>query len=77
MFKHFTTTYLGSPFQYLTTLSEKNCFLTSNLNLPCCNLRPFPLVLLLVIWEDDSHLTTTSLWVVVESYEVPPEPPPD
>ena len=33
-------TSLGSPFQCLTTLSEKKCFLISNLNLPWYNLRP-------------------------------------
>ena len=35
----------------MTTLSEKKLFLKSNLNLPWCNLRPFPLVLLLDTWE--------------------------
>jgi len=40
-----STTSLGSLFQCLTTLSVKKCFLMSNLNLPWCNLRPFPLVL--------------------------------
>ena len=37
-------TSLGSPFQCLTTLSEKKCFLISNLNLPWHSLRPFPLI---------------------------------
>jgi len=41
-------TSLGSPFQYLTTLLEKKFFLISNLNLPYCNLRPFPPILLLI-----------------------------
>ena len=36
-----STTSLGSPFQYLTTLSEKQYFLTSSLNLPWCSLKPF------------------------------------
>jgi len=40
-----STTSLGSLFQCLTTLSVKKCFLISRLNLPCHNLRPFPLVL--------------------------------
>ena len=40
-----STTSLGSPFQYLTTLSEKQYFLTSSLNLPWRSLKPFPLVL--------------------------------
>ena len=39
---------LCSPLQHLTTLSKKQYFLTSNLNLPWYILRPFPLVLLLV-----------------------------
>ena len=43
-----STTSLGSPFQHLNTLSEKKFFLLSNLNLPLSNLRPFPLVLLLL-----------------------------
>jgi len=40
-----STTSLRSPFQCLTALSVKKCFLISNLNLPWCNLRPFPLIL--------------------------------
>jgi len=36
------TASLGSPFQRLTSLSEKKNFLMYNLNLPWCNLRPFP-----------------------------------
>jgi len=35
----------------MLTLSVKKFFLISNLNLPRCNLRPFPLVLSLVTWE--------------------------
>ena len=50
-YKHFlkssrvsdSTTSLGSPFQCVST--PLKLFLTSNLNLPWCNLRPFPLVL--------------------------------
>ncbi|KAK4822235.1 hypothetical protein QYF61_011876 [Mycteria americana] len=72
-----STTSLGSLFQCLTTLSVKKFFLTSNLNLPWLNLRPFPLVLLLVPWEKrlDTHLTTTSFQVVVESNKVSPQHP--
>jgi len=40
-----STTSLGSPFQCLTTLSEKYYFLTSSLNLPWHSLKPFLLVL--------------------------------
>uniref|UniRef100_A0A8V0XGV5 EH domain-containing protein n=1 Tax=Gallus gallus TaxID=9031 RepID=A0A8V0XGV5_CHICK len=39
-----STTSLGSLFQCLTTLSVKKFFLIFKLNLPWCNLRPFPLV---------------------------------
>ncbi|KAK4831669.1 hypothetical protein QYF61_018636 [Mycteria americana] len=46
-----SATSLGSLFQCLTTLSVKKFFLISSLNLPWCNLRPFPLVLSLVTWE--------------------------
>ena len=46
--KHFS---LGSPFQCLTTLLQKY-FLTSNPNLPWCKLRPFPLIPVLVTWEE-------------------------
>ena len=44
-------TFLGSLFQCLTALSEKKFLLKSDLNCPCCNLRPFPLILSLVTWE--------------------------
>ena len=56
------TTSLGSPFQCLTTLFEKNFFLTSNL--PRHNLRPSPLVLSLVIRE---KRLTPQLWRVIMS----------
>ncbi|KAK4813146.1 hypothetical protein QYF61_013111 [Mycteria americana] len=46
-----STTSPGSLFQCLMTLSVNKFFLISNLNLPWCNLRPFPLVLSLVTWE--------------------------
>jgi len=42
-----STTSLGSLFHYLTILSENNFFLIFNLNLPWCNLKPLPLILLL------------------------------
>ena len=48
------TTSLGSLFQHLTILIVKNFPLTSNLNLPSFNLKPFPLVLLpcyLPLWR--------------------------
>ncbi|NWR88451.1 BRM1L protein, partial [Furnarius figulus] len=53
-----STTSLGSLFQCLITLSMKKFCLISRLNF-WCNLRPFPLVLSLVIWEN--RLTPTSL----------------
>ena len=40
-------------------ISVKNFFLISNLNLPWCNMRPLPFILLLVTWEKRS--TPTSL----------------
>ena len=72
-----STTSLGSLSNDLTTLSVKKFFLISNLNLPWCNLRPFPLVLLLVTWENRLRHppATTSFQVVVESNKVSPEPP--
>lgn len=70
-----STTSLGSPFQCLSTLSEKKFFLLSNPNLPWCNFRLVALVLLLVIWEKRLalDLATTSFQVVVESSKVFPE----
>ena len=41
------TALLGSLFQCLTTLTVKNFFLISSLNLPSSGLKPFPLILLL------------------------------
>jgi len=40
---------LGQPVQCVTTFWVKNFLLISNLNLPCVSLRPFPLVLSLLI----------------------------
>lgn len=45
------TTFPGSLFQLLTILSEKEFFLISSLSLLWCNLRSFPLVLQLIMWE--------------------------
>ena len=42
-----STTLLGNLFQCLTTLTVKNFFLISSLNLPASSLKPFPLILLL------------------------------
>jgi len=50
-----STTSLGSPFQCLTTLSDKQYFLKSSLNLPWRSLRPFPLALSL-----SSHQKSTT-----------------
>lgn len=52
-----STSSLGSVFQCLTSLSMNNFFLISSLNLPWHNLRPFSLVLSLVICE--KRLTPT------------------
>ena len=46
-----STTFLDSLFQCLTILSVMKFFLIPNLNLPWHNLRPLPLILLLVTWE--------------------------
>lgn len=46
-----STNSLNSLFQCLTTLFMKKFFLTSNLNLPWHNLRPFPHVLSFVTLE--------------------------
>ncbi|NXN36490.1 V1AR protein, partial [Rhinoptilus africanus] len=54
-FRHFP----GQPLPMFDTLSVKNFFLISILNLPWCNLRQFPLVLSLVTWEN--RPTPTSL----------------
>jgi len=42
------TVSLGNLFQCLATLTEKNFFLISNLNLPSFSLKPLPLVLSLL-----------------------------
>ena len=42
---HYLNTSRDSLCHCITALSEKKCFLISNLNLLSCNLRPFPLVL--------------------------------
>ncbi|KAK4832719.1 LOW QUALITY PROTEIN: hypothetical protein QYF61_025208, partial [Mycteria americana] len=68
-----STTSLGSLFQCLTTLSLNKFFLISNLNLPWCNLRPFPLVLSLVTWE--KRPTPPRYTLLSESDEVSPQPP--
>lgn len=42
---------LGSPCQCLTPLSKTKCFLVPNLTLPWRNLKPSPLILLLLPWS--------------------------
>lgn len=57
--------FLGSPFQCLNTLSVKKSFLISNLHLHWHNLKPFPLVLLIVAWKKRlmcSISTASFLW---------------
>jgi len=56
-----STTSPGSLFRYLSTHSEKKFFLKSNLNFPWCNLRPLPLVLLLLYGRRSFHLPCHSL----------------
>jgi len=71
-----STISLGSLFQCFITLSVKKFFLISSLNLLWCNLRPFPLVLLLVTGEKRLTATSpTSFQVAVDSEKVSPQPP--
>ena len=72
-----STTSLGSLFQCLTTLSANNFFLISNLNLPWCILKPFPLVLSPVTSEKRPTLLLLQSpfsWFE-ESNKVSPQPP--
>ena len=67
-----STTSLGSLFQYFTTRSVKEFFLTSNLNLPWHNLRPFPLILSLVTWEKSWSLKPQGTFSMILSFLIPP-----
>ena len=69
-----STIELGSLFQCLTTLSVKKFFLTSNLNLPWCNLRPFSLVLS-PVRRDLPALAVSTFQILEESNRVSPQPP--
>ena len=51
----YSTTSLGSLFQYLTTHTKKKFFLVSNLDLPWHKLKPLPLVLSLALSPVTSH----------------------
>jgi len=75
-----SSTSLESLFQHLTTLTENEAFLISNLDLPRNNLRPLPLILSLVTWEKrptptSTNMATTIFQVVEESDKVSAEPP--
>jgi len=74
-----STTPLGRPFQYLTTLWEKKFFLTSNLNLLWFRFRQLVAISLGpagCLGEEAKPLPiTTSLQEVIECNEVSPEPP--
>ena len=63
--------------QFLTTLLEKKYFLSSNLNLPLAQLEAIPSspISSYVREEANSHLTTTSLQIVIGSNKVTPNPP--
>ena len=66
----------GSPFQCLTTLSEKKYFLIQpEFHLAQLEAVPYSPIAIYMGKEAESHLTTASLQVVVESDEVSPEPP--
>jgi len=68
------TASLGSLCQCITTLSEVNFFLISNLNLPWHNLRTFSLVLsLLPGRRANYHVATASLQGAIESYKDSPD----
>jgi len=54
---------LGSPFQHLITLPEKNFLLTSNLRITWHNLKPLPLVLSLVTREGKLTPSHRIAWV--------------
>ena len=65
------TTSLGSLCQCLTTLSEKKCFLISNLKLPWYNVRPLLLILFVdapaildILRMDSGHSLTQSAIVM-------------
>jgi len=46
-----STTSMDRPFYQIFTVSEKKFVLIPILNLPCCSLRPFPLILTTITWE--------------------------
>lgn len=71
-----STTSLGSLFQCLIPLSEKKYILISDLNLPCCNLRPTSRPITCYLAEEtDPHFATTSFQILVENNEFSTEPP--
>lgn len=67
--------FLGSLCQWLTTFVGKKFFPISNLKVPWCNLKPFPLIWLLVTLEEGEPHLATSFQAVVRSNKVPLEPP--
>lgn len=69
----YSTASLGNLVQGLMTLSVKRFFPISSLNLPSYNLRPFPLVLLLVE-EVDPPPGYSLLSGICRKREVSPEP---
>ena len=64
-----STTYLGSPFQCPTTLSEPESSLVQFEAIPSSPITSHTRE------EADPQLTTTSLQVVIESNKFSPEPP--
>ena len=57
-------TSLGSLLPCLINLLVKKFFLTSDLNLPWCNLRPLPLILYVELWRCFRLLRANSLWLL-------------
>ena len=70
-----STTSLGSLFQCLTTLSLKNFFLISNLNLTQLEAIASCPITSYLGEAANTCLTTTSFQVVIESNKVSPQPP--
>jgi len=69
-----STPFLGNLFEYLTTLSEKKCYLITNLSISCCSLMPL-LSCYYLGEEANPHTSTISFQVAVVSDKVSSEPP--
>ena len=65
------------PIPVINNPSVKKCFLISNLNLPWCNWRPFPLILSPISSEKRPAplLPTFTFQILEERNKVSPQPP--